>query len=146
MHVNTYKIVKDGGSSFLNKKGQTKDVARRAFEIQSSIKNVQRSVSCLCNCPIPIICAVDGPCIGGAVALASGCDIRYCTKRAFFSLKEVDVGIAVDISTVSKITGNEGLVRELTWTGRSFSANEALSLGFVSKIFDNKNDLNIQKH
>ena len=106
--------------------------------------HIQRSFNCLINCPIPIICGINGACIGGGIDISTGCDIRYCTKDAYFSIKEVDVGLVADLGTLSritKITGNEGLIRELTLTGRVFNAKEALSFGFVNKIFDNKKEL-----
>ena len=51
----------------------------------------------------------------------------------------MDVGLAPDIGTLAylpKITGNDSLVRELTFTGRTFSAVEAEKLGLVSKVVD----------
>lgn len=77
---------------------------------------------------------VHGHCIGGGIDLISACDIRYCSKDAWFSVKEVDVGLAADIGTLQrfpKITGNDSLVRELIYTARKFTPDEALRLGFV---------------
>jgi delta(3,5)-delta(2,4)-dienoyl-CoA isomerase len=53
--------------------------------------------------------------------LITSCDIRYCSKDAFFCVKEVDVGLAADVGTLQrlpKVIGNNSLVRELCYTGR----------------------------
>jgi len=69
--------------------------------------------------------------------LITACDIRYCSADAWFSVKEIDIGLAADIGTLSrfpKIVGNESLVRELVYTARKFSAQEAKELGLVRYI------------
>lgn len=81
-----------------------------------------------------MISLVHGHCIGGGIDLIAACDIRYCSKDAWFSVKEVDVGLAADIGTLQrfpKITGNDSLVRELIYTARKFTPEEALKLGLV---------------
>ena len=102
--------------------------------MQDSFTNIER-------CKQPVIAAIHGPCIGGGVDLTSACDIRYASKDAFFSIKEVDVGLAADVGTLQrmpKIVGNEGLVRELAYTARHFSAQEALQFGFVTRVLDSR--------
>merc|ERR1712093_972792 len=71
--------------------------------------------------------------------IASACDIRYCSSDAQFSIKEVDIGLAADIGTLQrlpKIIGNDSLARELAFTARPFSAEEAAKMGFVSRVFE----------
>lgn len=66
--------------------------------------------------------------------MISACDIRYCSKDAWFSIKEVDIGLAADIGTLQrfpKIVGNDSLVRELVYTARKFTSEEAKEIGFV---------------
>ena len=120
------------------------DAARAAFKIQSDIFWMQGVSDAVAQCPVPVIACIQGACIGGGIDIICGCDIRYCTKNAFFSIKEVDVGLVADLGThsrISKITGNEGLIRELAMTGRNFDAKEALSFGLVSKICENNDEL-----
>ena len=76
--------------------------------------------------------------------MATACDIRYCTKDVKFSVKEVDLGLAADLGTLQrlpKVCGNQSLVREICLTARSFDAYEALNLGLVSKVFEDRHDL-----
>lgn len=89
------------------------------------------------KCQKPVIACVHGFCVGGGVDLMTACDIRYCTQDAWYSVKEVDIGLAADIGTLQrfpKIVGNDSLVRELVYTARKFTSEEANKLGLVSKI------------
>lgn len=89
----------------------------------------------LCN--KPVIISVHSACVGAGASLASAADIRYCTDDAWFTIKEVDIGLAADVGALqrcSKIIGNQSLVRELCFTGRNFDSKEALACGFVSRV------------
>lgn len=88
-------------------------------------------------CPKPVISATHGACVGAGASLVSAADIRYCTEDAWFSIKEIDIGLAADVGAlqrVSKVIGNQSLVRELCFTGRKLECTEALSCGFVSRV------------
>ncbi|KAG6844649.1 hypothetical protein H0H87_005100 [Tephrocybe sp. NHM501043] len=99
------------------------------LEFQSAIGTPDR-------CPFPVIAAVHGPVVGLGVDLISA-SVRHNTNHRIF--QEVDIGLAPDIGTLAylpKIAGNLSLVRELTYTGRFFSATEAQNLGLVSRVVD----------
>lgn len=67
----------------------------------------------------------------------SAADIRYCTEDAWFTVKEIDIGLAADVGALqrlSKVIGNQSLVRELCFTGRKFGSQEAIASGFVSRV------------
>lgn len=86
-------------------------------------------------CRVPVICAMYGYCIGMGIDISCACDIRICSKDTKFAAKEIDIGICADIGHIQrfqKIVGNDSWVRELTFTGRFFGADEALGNGFVS--------------
>ena len=93
------------------------------------------------KCRIPSLIGIHNKCIGGGVDLASLCDIRYCTEDASFSIKEVDVGMVADIGTLQTMPwkiGNDSVYRELVMTGRFFGAKEAKEIGFMGKVFKDK--------
>ncbi|RXK41575.1 hypothetical protein M231_01074 [Tremella mesenterica] len=78
-----------------------------------------------------------GLCLGLAVDIASACDVRIAAEDASFGIMEIDVGLAADIGTLQrfpKIIGNDSLARELSYTGRRFSAKEAKEMGFLSEV------------
>jgi delta(3,5)-delta(2,4)-dienoyl-CoA isomerase len=76
--------------------------------------------------------------------IITACDIRFCSKDAVFSVKEVDVGLAADVGTLQrlpKIVGNQSWVREVCYTARNFNASEAEVFGLVSKVYGDRRSL-----
>ncbi|RDD39819.1 Delta(3,5)-Delta(2,4)-dienoyl-CoA isomerase, mitochondrial [Trichoplax sp. H2] len=113
------------------------EVARRAIAMRIAVKKFQDTFTSIEKCPKPVIASIHGGCIGAGIDMTSACDIRLCSQDAFFSIKEVDMGLAADVGTLQrfpKIVGNDSLVRELVYTARNFSATEAKDIGFVSSV------------
>ena len=101
-------------------------------------RELQYTISCLEKARMPVIAAIQGACIGGAVDLVTACDIRYATNDAFFCIQEINIGMAADVGTLQRLPYliPEGIVRELAYTGRRFSAAEALRYGLINAVFD----------
>lgn len=100
-----------------------------------------RNIICDQTWRFSVICVLHGAGIGIAIDISSACDIRLATQDAKLSIKEVDIGIAADVGTLQRfprVVGNDSWTRELAFTGRFFSANEALEKGFVSDVFESK--------
>jgi len=90
-----------------------------------------------------VICVLHGISLGIAIDISSACDIRLAAADARMSIKEVDVGLAADVGTLQRfprVVGNESWTKELAYTGRFFSAQEALDRGFVSAVFKTKEE------
>lgn len=88
-------------------------------------------------CVKPVIAAIHSACVGAGASLITAADIRYCTEDAWFTVKEIELGLAADVGALQrlgKIVGNQSLVRELCFTGRKFGSNEAVSIGLVSRV------------
>jgi methylglutaconyl-CoA hydratase len=87
--------------------------------------------------PKPTIAVAQGACIGGALALASSCDIMVASRDAFFSIPEVRLGFAPGplIGTFLRCIGYRALRRYLL-SGERFSAEEAHRLGMVQQLCD----------
>ncbi|WP_421134757.1 crotonase/enoyl-CoA hydratase family protein [Alteromonas sp. A079] len=125
-------------SVFLNMKEDFKgDPARRAERMRRMVKLLQDSFSAIEQARMPVIGAVQGGAIGGAVDLLSACDMRYCTQDAFFTIKETQLGMTADVGTLQRLPKliPIGVVKELAYTGRNFGAQEAQEYGFVNRVF-----------
>ena len=90
------------------------------------------------NLPMPVIAAVHGVAFGGGFQLALGADIRYAAPDTRFSIMEIKWGLVPDMAgtQLMRHLAREDIVRELSYTGRIFSAQEALEYGFVTRISD----------
>lgn len=87
---------------------------------------------------IPVIAAIQGGCIGGAVDMVSACCIRYATADAFFCIQEINIGMVADVGTLQRLPKLIPLavVKELAYTGRRLNAPKALAYGLVNEVFD----------
>uniref|UniRef100_A0A336MTE1 Delta(3,5)-Delta(2,4)-dienoyl-CoA isomerase, mitochondrial n=1 Tax=Culicoides sonorensis TaxID=179676 RepID=A0A336MTE1_CULSO len=120
------------------------DVGRKGKLLEMMIKKYQDSITSLETCVKPVITCVYSACVGAGVDLITAADIRYCSKDAWFQVKEVDIGMAADVGTLQrlpKVIGSQSLVRELCFTARKVKSDEALSCGLVSKVFENKEEM-----
>ncbi|AGE26057.1 MULTISPECIES: crotonase/enoyl-CoA hydratase family protein [Pseudomonas] len=114
-----------------------KDVGRNARLLRRKILELQASFNAVDNCRKPVLAAIQGYCIGGAIDLISACDMRYAAEDAQFSIKEVDIGMAADVGTLQRLPRivGDGMLRELAYTGRQFGAEEARSIGLVNRVY-----------
>lgn len=92
---------------------------------------------------IPILTAIQGGCIGGAVDMVCASDSRYCTSDAYFTVKETALGMTADLGTLQRLPQliPVGLAKELAYTSRKLKADEALSCGFVNQVFDDMEEM-----
>lgn len=110
---------------------------QRPAAFYSLVKGMQYAFSALEKARIPVLVAIQGGAIGGGVDMVTACDMRYCTADAFFTIYEINIGMTADVGTFPRILNHlpEGLVRELAYTGRRMSAEEALQYGLVNRVY-----------
>jgi enoyl-CoA hydratase len=85
---------------------------------------------------VPVICAIDGVCVGGAFEFACSCDLRVATTRSRFGCPEVRVGVAPSngSSVLLSVLCGLGMAAELFLTGRIIDAEEATRHGIVNRV------------
>ncbi len=116
------------------------EAGRRAEAMRRLVLSLQACFTVLESVRIPVITAIQGGCIGGALDLVCAADMRYCTEDAFFTVKETELGMTADLGTLQRLPGliPSGLARELAYTGREFSAHEAYQAGLVNQVFSDQ--------
>ncbi|KAG5985242.1 hypothetical protein E4U55_007867 [Claviceps digitariae] len=117
------------------------DAARRAKGLRGHIEEFQGCVSEMERCEKPVICVLHGISLGLAIDIACCADIRLAAQNTRLAVKEVDIGLAADIGTLArlpKIVGSTSWVKDVCLSARDFSAQEALQVGFVSQVHDDK--------
>lgn len=113
------------------------DPARMAENLRRAVLQLQQAFNVLEEVRIPVLVAIQGGCIGGAVDMVSACDSRYCTEDTFFTIKETQLGMTADLGTLQRLPHliPQGVMRELAYTGRKFHAQEAKEIGLVNKVY-----------
>ncbi len=119
------------------------DPARRAEQVRLKVLRMQANLTAIEQCRKPVLVAIHGSCIGGGVDMICCADMRFCTEQAYFSIKEVDVGMTADVGTLQRLPTliPQGVVRELAYTGRRFNSHEAQRLGFVNAVHADQQSL-----
>ncbi|MEM9331430.1 MAG: crotonase/enoyl-CoA hydratase family protein [Pseudomonadota bacterium] len=114
--------------------------ARGAFALRELILKLQDTFNALEQIRIPVITAIHGACLGGGIDFITAADIRLCSKDAYFGIEEIHIGMTADVGTFQRLPKliAPGIVRELAYTGRRFSAEEAHAWGLVNAIYDDQ--------
>ena len=121
----------------------TGEPARRAERMRRLVLELQDSFNALEQARMPVLVAMQGGVIGGAVDMICACDSRYCTEDAFFTIKETQIGMTADVGTLQRLPRlmPEGLVKEMAYTGRNMPSSEALSCSFVNRVFSDQQSM-----
>ena len=121
-----------------NKENPQTDPGRKKGSFYKGLLKLQETFNCIDNSRIPVLMAIQGGCIGGAVDFASACDMRYCTEDAFFCIQEINI---VGTFPILPYLLPMGLVKELAFTGRRMFSKEANECGLVNNVFSNYEDM-----
>ncbi|NRA72893.1 MAG: crotonase/enoyl-CoA hydratase family protein [Gammaproteobacteria bacterium] len=119
------------------------DPSRMAENLRRAVLQLQDAFNVLENARIPVLTAIQGGCIGGAIDMISASDSRYCTQDAFFTIKETQLGMTADLGTMQRLPHliPQGIMRELAYTGRKFDAQEAKEIGLVNKVYPDQESM-----
>ncbi|MDP3619950.1 MAG: enoyl-CoA hydratase-related protein [Ramlibacter sp.] len=102
------------------------------------VTDIQTTFTKLETLRVPVIAAIQGGCIGGAVDMVTACCIRYATADAFFCIQEINIGMVADVGTLQRLPKliPLGVVKELAYTGRRMPAAKAREYGLVNEVFE----------
>ena len=120
-----------GGLSMLD----TSD-ARKRLAFQDGLRQLMRCFDALENARFPVIAAIQGGCIGGALDLAAACDLRVASADAFFTVQEIHIGMAADMGVLQRLPKivPPAVAREMAYTGDRVGAERALAIGLVNAV------------
>jgi enoyl-CoA hydratase len=110
--------------------------ARARLSFQESLRKLIECFSAIDEARLPVICAIQGGCIGGALDLATACDLRVCSADAFFTVQEIHIGMMADLGVLQRLMKivPQGVAREMAYTGDRVSAERALQIGLVNAV------------
>ena len=119
------------------------DHARIGEAVYRVAKELQEYISTLEKIRVPVIAAIHGGCIGGAVDMVTACDIRLASDDAFFCIQEINIGMAADVGTLQRLPKiiPDSKMREMAYTGRRMYAEEAKEAGLVSGTYGSQEEL-----
>lgn len=134
LDMGRFAAMKDKGGNGIAG-GEARDLAARTHGIANF---PQMAVWGWRQLPVPVIAAVHGVAFGGGFQLALGADMRFLSADARMSIMEIKWGLVPDMAGTPILAGlvRDDILRELTYTGRIFSAQEALSYGLATRICD----------
>ncbi len=90
------------------------------------------------NCPVPVIAAIDGPCVGGGLEIASACDLRIASRRSSFGVPIGRLGFPIapiEAACVVELIGRANAL-ELLLEGRIWTSDEAYAKGLINRLVD----------
>jgi enoyl-CoA hydratase len=121
----------------------TKCEGRKREMLRKKVLKLQAPINAIENCSKPVLVAIHGGCIGGGIDLVCGCDMRYCTDDAYFTIKEIEMGMVADLGTLQRLPKliSESMVREMAYTGRNVDGQEAERIGIVNRSFSDKSTM-----
>jgi enoyl-CoA hydratase/carnithine racemase len=101
------------------------------------IRSLHELCAAVRTCPVPVIAAIHGYCLGGALELAASCDLRVASEDAQFGMPEVRVGLpsVIEARLLPLLIG-WGKTAELLYTGELIDADEALRCGLVERVVE----------
>jgi enoyl-CoA hydratase len=123
--------------------GAPAEEGRVRARLMQSVLLLQQSFTALEEARVPVIAAIQGGCIGGAVDMVSACDIRYASADAFFCIQEINIGMTADVGTLQRLPKiiPEGIAREWAYRGHRVPAGRAAEVGLVNEVFPDHESL-----
>jgi len=116
------------------------DTASKREAFMRAALALQDTFTALEAARMPVIAAVDGPCIGAGVDMITACDLRYATQASYFVVEETNIGLFADVGTLQRLPKliPDGVARELAYTGDKLAPGRAYELGLLSGVLEDR--------
>jgi len=123
--------------------GGSEELGRKRAQFRQVAMTLQDSFTALEKARVPVLAAIQGGCIGGAVDLVTACDMRYASADAFFCVQEINIGMTADVGTLQRLPKiiPDGVAREMAYRGHRLPAARAHQVGLVNEVFDDHESL-----
>lgn len=123
--------------------GEGLEASRRGEHLRRTVLSLQHSINATEACPLPVIAAVQGACLGGALDLICAADLRLAEQSASFQPLEVDLGFVPDLGTVQRLSHSlpPALVNDWLMSCQALRAERALRFGFISRLAESAEEL-----
>lgn len=114
---------------------------------EHSANLISDAVTCLAQCPKPIIAAITGACVGGGVALALTADIRIASPEARFGVPPAKLGLVYPVNDTRRLIETVGIpaAKDILLTGRLFDCDEAYRIGLVTHMAESESALELAR-
>ncbi len=115
----------------------SREVGRQRANLRMNVLHLQNTFTCLEEARMPVLVAIQGGAVGGAVDMVTAADCRYATEDAWFCIQEINIGMTADVGTLQRLPKliPDGIVRELAYTGDRMSAARAKEVGLVNEVY-----------
>jgi enoyl-CoA hydratase len=127
-----------GGKAFISGADISKFESERNTEAEVTRYNAQTAsvYEKLENFPKPTIACIEGSCVGGGVALAVCCDLRYCGQSSFFAIPAAKLGLGYGFKSLRRLVNIVGpaMAKEIFFTAKRFSSEDARIMGLVNRV------------
>jgi enoyl-CoA hydratase len=112
---------------------QNRSSAQGVAEYDAAIEAAHRSIE---TCSKPVIALIHGFCIGGGLAVALSCDLRYAGAGSRFAVPAAKLGLGYGIPGTNRLIATVGHAnaREIMFSARRYDATEALTMGLVNRV------------
>ncbi|MEM9203841.1 MAG: crotonase/enoyl-CoA hydratase family protein [Actinomycetota bacterium] len=113
------------------------EVGRQRANLRTNAMHLQRAFSALEEARMPVLAAIQGGAVGGAVDMVTAADCRYATADAWFCIQEINIGMTADVGTLQRLPKliSDGVVRELAYTGDRMGAQRAKDVGLINEVY-----------
>ncbi len=113
------------------------EVGRARANFRYQVLHLQDALTAFERARMPVLAAMQGGVVGGAVDMVTAADCRYATEDAFFCIEEINIGMTADVGTLQRLPKliPEGIVREMAYTGDRMPAARAKEVGLVNEVY-----------